>query len=333
MHHFRRRLACLLCAVGLAGTAAAHEVRPALLQLTERADGRYDILWKQPTAGAVAVHLLPRLSGVLPDRAPTDVRAAPDFRILQWRGLDLGPAGLAGRTLAIDGLGQTMTDVLVAITRASGDSRTTVLHPRDPPLTLAGAARGADVAAYGVLGIEHILTGADHLCFVLGLLLLVSCRRTLILTITAFTLAHSITLAATTLHLITVQPALIEALVALSILFVAVELARAGRGRDTLAGRYPWVIAFAFGLLHGAAFAGALADIGLPPDAIPQSLFLFNVGVECGQLLFVAGVLGVARLLGAIAGTWPAGVRAVPAYAIGALSVFWLLERLHDAAT
>jgi hydrogenase/urease accessory protein HupE len=195
------------------------------------------------------------------------------------------------------------------------------------------AHAGAPVAAYLTLGIEHILTGPDHLLFVFGLILLTASLSGLLRTITAFTVAHSITLALTALGLMSVNPHLIEALVALSILFVAVELVRKQRGYDGVTQRYPWLIAFAFGLLHGAAFAGALKEIGLPKDNIPGALFLFNLGVELGQLAFVLVVTGllwilrrvplptVAPRLGEYAAT----------YAIGSFSMFWVFERLEAA--
>jgi hypothetical protein len=162
-------------------------------------------------------------------------------------------------------------------------------------------------------------------------MLLVRRLVTLIKTITAFTVAHSITLAATTLQLITVRPAVIEALVALSILFVAVELVHHYRGKNGFTVRYPWLIAFTFGLLHGSAFAGALSEIGLPPHAIPVSLLLFNFGVELGQLLFVAVVLCIGWALGQMPRELPAWSRWLPLYAIGSCSAYWFLERLHTA--
>jgi hydrogenase/urease accessory protein HupE len=185
------------------------------------------------------------------------------------------------------------------------------------------------VPAYLLLGIEHILTGFDHLSFVLGLLLLVRSRLTLIKTITAFTVAHSLTLAAAALKWVHVNPSVIEALVAFSIVFVALELVRAYRGHFGLTARYPWVIAFTFGLLHGFAFAGSLAQIGLPEHNIPLSLLLFNLGVEIGQLLFVCVVLIVIELLKRLPRRLPDWTTWIPPYGIGGLASFWVIERLH----
>jgi len=311
--------------------AVAHEVRPAFLEVNERADGLVDVLWKQPAAGSLAIRLVPHISGGLLERAPTSVSTAPNFEIRAWHGLKPGSQGVDGRTITIEGLDRTITDVLVAVTLKNGDAVQEVLRPQNPSLTLHIAKTGLAVPAYLTLGIEHILTGIDHLSFVLGLLLLVRGRLALLKTITAFTIAHSITLAATTLHVITVQPSLIEALVAFSILFVAVELVHLYQGREGLTVRYPWLIAFTFGLLHGSAFAGALKEIGLPPNDIPLSLLLFNVGVELGQLLFVAAAMGVIWLISKLPRALPAWTRWVPPYAIGSFSGFWFLERLTVA--
>lgn len=330
MHLLRFVFAVLIAALG-AGQACAHEVRPAYLEVTERPDGLADVLWKQPSAGSLAVRLIPHISGGLLERAATSVSTAPNFEIRAWRGLKPGPQGIDGRIVTIEGLDRTITDVLVVVTLKNGDSVQEVLRPQNPSLALHITKSGLAVPAYLTLGIEHILTGVDHLSFVLGLLLLVRGRVMLFKTITAFTIAHSITLAATTLHLITVRPALIESLVAFSILFVAVELVHLYRGREGLTVRYPWLIAFTFGLLHGSAFAGALKEIGLPPNDIPLSLLLFNVGVELGQLLFVLVVMGIIWVLARLPRQLPGWTRWAPPYAIGSFAAFWFLERLTTA--
>lgn len=308
--------------------AGAHEVRPAYLEITERADGRVDVLWKQPSAGALAVRLEPHISGKFLDRPPTSVSSAPNFEIRAWRGLTTNGQGIDGRTITIEGLDRTITDVLLVVTLRNGDNLQQVLRPQNPSTTLHIAKNGLAVPAYLILGVEHILTGFDHLSFVLGLLLLVQSRVQLFETITAFTIAHSITLALTALKLVSVQPALIEGLVAFSILFVAVELVHLYRGKKGLTVRYPWLIAFTFGLLHGSAFAGALKEIGLPPHDIPLSLLLFNVGVELGQLLFVAAIFAVIWLISKLPHKLPSWSRWVPPYAIGSFAGYWFLERI-----
>jgi len=328
-----RTLLCLvlaalagLCAVGV----SAHEVRPAYLQITETPQHAYDVLWKQPVMGEMAVRLVPHLSGGWLEGPPAEVQATNSFLIKTWKGIAPAGATLEGQTLTIEGLERTITDVLVDITLADGQQVREILKPQQPSLVLRfKEKRSLSVPAYLTLGIEHILTGIDHLMFVLGLILLVKGRWQLLKTITAFTVAHSITLAATALGLIRVQPAVVESLVALSIVFLAVELVHEYQGRRrTLTGRYPWVIAFIFGLLHGFAFAGALADIGLPPQNIPLSLLLFNVGVETGQLIFVAAVLAFVWLLQRLPRRLPEWSRWIAPYAIGSFAAFWFLQRL-----
>jgi len=328
----RRLLLLLLALFALASPAMAHEVRPAYLEITERADGKVDVLWKQPSIGMMVVPLRPRLSGGAIDRKPDRVESAPNFEVRHWDGLDLGPKGLGGREVRVDGLDKTITDTLLLVRLKNGDEDSRVLTPGEPAMTI-DAHSGAAVPAYLVLGFEHILTGIDHLLFVFGLLLLSTGWRQLWRTITAFTVAHSITLALTALKVMTLDPRLVEAMVAWSILFLAVELVRKARGQDGLTLRQPWLVAFGFGLLHGAAFAGALKQIGLPEGNIPASLFLFNVGVEAGQLAFVAVATAGLWLLSRL--RWPAAAPRLAwyaaTYAIGSFSFFWFLERLHAA--
>ncbi len=325
-----RFILALLAILAPVATATAHEVRPAFLEITERADGRADVLWKQPSMGMLVVPLRPRISGGLIDRPAGRVESAMNFEIRHWNGIDLGAQGLNGREVRIEGLDKTITDTLLLIHLKNGDEESRVLSPGEPAMTIDAHA-GAAVPAYLLLGIEHILTGVDHLLFVFGLLLLSSGWRQLLRTITAFTVAHSITLALTALKLMALNPGLVEAMVAWSILFLAVELVRKARGEDGLTLRQPWVVAFGFGLLHGAAFAGALHQIGLPQGNIPAALFLFNVGVEIGQLTFVGVVMAVLWLLTRF--KWPAAAPRLAwmaaTYAIGSFSFFWFLERLH----
>jgi hydrogenase/urease accessory protein HupE len=309
----------------------AHEVRPAFLQIRELPDARYDVLWKQPTQGELAVRLVPHISGALLEGAPSSVESAPNFQIQTWHEIDAGVAGLEGRTVRIEGLEQTISDVLVSVTLLNGDQEQAILRPGNASLELHLGGRGLAVPAYLMLGVRHILTGADHLCFVLALLLLVPNRVMLLKTITAFTIAHSLTLAGTTLHLIAVQPEVIEPLVALSIVFVAVELANLRRGRAGLTARYPWLIAFTFGLLHGCAFAGALAEVGLPANAIGVCLLLFNLGVEIGQILFVAVALTVLWCLARLERPLPAWTASIAPYGIGTFALLWFLERVQGA--
>lgn len=326
-------LATLVAAVlSLAARVEAHEVRPAYLAITERQDGKLDVLWKQPSIGLMAVALHPRIAGGLIDRKPDRVETAENFQLQWWRGIDPGPRGIDGREVRIDGLDRTITDTLVLVHLKSGDEDQRVLTAAQPAFAL-NAHAGAAVPAYLRLGVEHILTGIDHLLFVFGLLLLSAGWRQLLRTITAFTVAHSITLALTALRFVSVNPQLIEAMVAYSILFLAVELVRKARGVEGITQRQPWIVAFGFGLLHGAAFAGALKEIGLPQHNIPAALFLFNLGVEFGQLIFVALVSALLWALRHL--RWPAATPRIAwasaSYAIGSFAMFWFLERLHTA--
>ena len=323
----------LLLALWIAPQAQAHEIRPAYLQITETAPDRFDVLWKQPSMGAQAVRLEPRVSNGLLAAKPSEEASANSFVIRRWHNLPVKRDSFDGATIRVDGLESTITDALVSVSFGNGQQIQEILKPGHPVITvqLSGAGK-LPVPAYLTLGIEHILSGYDHLSFVLGLLLLLSGGWTLVRTITAFTVAHSITLAAAALGYASVSPAVIESLVALSIVFVAVELARHYRGQSGLSVRYPWLIAFTFGLLHGFAFAGSLAQIGLPQSNIPLALLLFNVGVELGQLLFVGGVLALIWLLRRLPRRLPDWSRWAPPYAIGTFAAFWMIQRVHFLA-
>ncbi|WP_374572425.1 HupE/UreJ family protein [Phenylobacterium sp.] len=328
-------LALVLAAwLGCGPAAQAHEVRPALLQITESAPGRYEVVWKQPMVGDMALHLAPHLSSGAIDRPADRQSGAPGFLIRVWT--VAGGAPLDGQTVEIEGLSQSVTDVLLRVTAADGRVVSAVMRPAEPSFTLHLAApRGMAVPAYLALGVEHILTGADHLMFVLGLLLLIGPNWRIVKAVSAFTVAHSLTLGLAALGYIHFPSAAIEALVALSIVFVARELLVPADAPPTLTRQHPWVIAFAFGLLHGLAFAGALAQVGLPPKAAPQALFLFNVGVEIGQLVFIGAALAAMALLRPLRARLPfptqALARLAPAYVIGCASAYWLITRVVAA--
>ncbi|MDH5352618.1 MAG: HupE/UreJ family protein, partial [Betaproteobacteria bacterium] len=234
----------------------------------------------------------------------------------------------AGKTIVIDGLATTVTDVILRVQHADGRVDSALLKPASPSFTF-GAARTVwqRAGAYLRLGVEHILSGIDHLLFVLGLLLIVQGRGRLVATITAFTVAHSLTLGAATLGLLSVPAPPVEASIALSILFLGPEIMRRRRGETSFTLRNPWVVAFAFGLLHGLGFAGALAAVGLPRADIPLALFLFNVGVEVGQLAFVGVLLALAWAARAWAIRWPQVVEMLPGYVVGSMGAFWTIER------
>lgn len=325
----RRGLAAALLALALATPRAgrAHELRPGYLELRETAPEVFAVLWKVPARGESRLALRP----VLPERCTPVGTPAATMTGDAWveRSTVRCPGGLAGERLAIDGLAGTLTDVLVRLAPAGGATQTVRLTPSAPEFVVERApGRLAVARTYLWLGVEHILLGFDHLLFVLALLILVGPTRRLVATVTAFTVAHSLTLAAATLGLVRVPSQPVEATIALSIAFVAAEIVHARQGRISLTERQPWLVAFAFGLLHGLGFAGALSDVGLPAQAIPVALLFFNVGVEIGQLAFIAAALAagaVARRPGVRPPPW--GWR-VPAYGIGALAAFWTIERV-----
>ena len=323
-------LAALFAAVA-PGAASAHEIRPALIQITETGPGRYDVVWKQPTVGDMTLHMVPHLSSGVIDKDPSSAASAPGFLVRTWQ-VRAGPP-LDGQTVRIEGLQQTVTDVLLRVTTADGKTINDVIRPGDPSRRLALAGpKGVRIPAYLALGIGHILTGADHLMFVLGLLLLIGPGWRLVKAVSAFTVAHSLTLALAALGFVRVPSAIIEALVVLSIVFVACELVPAPGRPQTLTRRHPWLIAFSFGLMHGLAFAGALTEVGLPRGAELIALLLFNVGVEIGQLLFIGAALAAIWLVRQVRLRLPVDssvfARVAPPYVIGSCAAFWLIERI-----
>lgn len=316
-----------LLGLAWAGLAAAHEVRPAYLQIDQTGPASYAITWKQPTMGDVAIHLVPHLSNRWLEADPADQYAADGFLIKQWTVTGQKPGALESQTISVEGLSDTITDVFVRVRLLGGQGVDEILRPQNPQakLTLAGAAPSG-LLSFLVLGIQHILSGPDHLLFVLGLLLIVRDRWMLLKTVTAFTAAHSLTLALATLGHIQLPVPLLNALVALSILFVAPEAIRAARGGTSLTIRHTWVVAFAFGLLHGLGFANGLSTLGLPKAELVPALALFNIGVEIGQLAFLALVFALRRSFRLMALSWPRAVTRLPAYSIGALGAMWTVQ-------
>lgn len=323
-----------LAAVG----AAAHPLAPALLELTEGASGKTAVLWRRPLLLPPGARLEPVLPAFCRGVVPPVERLDPTAFERRLT-LDCGKRGLRGATLAVSGLDRTGSEVVLRVTLANGESVRTVLRADAASYALPAAPQGwAEVGgAYLRLGIEHLVSGWDHLAFVLALVLLVGGGRRLVATITAFTLGHSLTLSLAALGFVRLPPAPIEAAIALSILIVAVELARerpsAVGQRPSLLGRRPWLLAAGFGLLHGLGFAGALAQVGLPAGEIPLALFGFNLGIELGQLAVVALCLAVGVILRASRlekawSLWPRWSSVVPAYGLGTLAAFWLFERL-----
>lgn len=326
----------LLAALFWAAAAPAHEVRPSYLELRQTGAGEYDVLWKTPMLGEARLAIEPAFPAGVEPTSPVVTRRVPGAAVQTWT---VRANALRGATLRIRGLEGTMTDALVRIEFADGASWTQRLTPSAPAAVVPAADSALAVAAvYLKLGVEHILLGIDHLLFVAALLFIARGAGPLVKTITAFTVAHSITLGLAALGFVHVPQRPVEALIALSIAFVAAEIVRGRHGRQGIAWRAPWIVAFAFGLLHGFGFAGALSEVGLPETHVPLALAFFNVGVEIGQLVFVAGVLGGWALLRRAAAARPetrASSRPrsqwtalAPAYLIGTVSMFWVVERV-----
>lgn len=323
------RLACrwmiaLLLAV-VAASAAAHPLAPSLLDLRERDGGRVEVVWKLSLLQPTGSDLRPELpEHCVPSSERTSERDDSSVTV-RWSE-DCGEQGLVGGTLRVVGLGRTRTDALVRIELRDGRRLQAVISGAEAAFEVVERqGRGWVALDYARLGVEHILTGLDHLTFVLGLMLLVRNRRALLITLTAFTLGHSVTLSAAALGYVDFPTRLVEFAIAASIFVLALELA--GDREDDATHRRPWWFAFVFGLLHGLGFAGALAEIGLPADEIPLALLTFNVGIEVGQIVFVAVVWGILALVGRRADTAPVWLRALPVYAIGSLAALWCIER------
>jgi hydrogenase/urease accessory protein HupE len=334
MNHFR--LIFVVVAVLLAQPTLSDELRPGYLEMRQTGSGTYNLLFKIPARGedlrlAIYVKLPEGTQDVGLPRASFNDGAYVERRTIRRDG------GLAGQAVSIEGLSATSTDVLVRVESLEGAIQTERLSPTKTSFAIQAVPGSGEVAAtYLRLGIEHILFGFDHLLFVLALVILVRDWRRVAITVTAFTIAHSITLAAATLGFLNVPGPPVEATIALSIMLVSVEILNARRGKPSLTARVPWLIAFSFGLLHGFGFAGALAELGLPQHAIPVALLFFNLGVEIGQLAFVAAVLtGGALFRTAMAlRLKPALIQrtvnrpdVIAAYAIGTVAAFWLIER------
>jgi hydrogenase/urease accessory protein HupE len=319
-------VAAVAIVFALAAPAVGHEIRPAYLELREDAKGVVRVLWKVPMRGEYRLAIHPQLPEGHSVTSPLAERVTEDASVQTWSVRLTAP--LRGAPIRIRGLEATMTDALVRIEFADGTSWARVLTPSAPAATVPPREGSLAVAAaYLRLGVEHILFGADHLLFVFGLLLIVRSGWTLAKTVTAFTAAHSLTLGAATLGWVGVPQAPVEAAIALSILFLGPEIVRTWRGETSLTIRRPWVVAFLFGLLHGFGFAGAMTETGLPRDAVPEALVSFNVGVEAGQLAFVAVVLAARRVLLPLSSRWPAVVARAPGYVVGILGAYWAIER------
>ncbi len=321
-------LIALLAGVAVVGTVQAHEVRPALLDIRATGDGWYDVTFKNPVRDGKPMDISP----VYPDdfilvgnpvsrEGPASVITTAKYRAQSGT--------IVGMPIEITGLTAIQSDVLIQIALEDGTTHSAILKPQSPSYVVPEKEDAWSVATgYIVMGITHILSGYDHLAFVLALILLIRDRWMLIKAITAFTVAHSISLALATFGVVNVPSKPTEAVIALSILFLAIEVLRRDDGKGGgIAVQAPWIVAFGFGLVHGLGFAGALSAVGLPEHAIPLALFTFNVGVEIGQLMFVAVVLVIIAVIHRLHLTRGLfNPRLVP-YAIGAWAAYWVIER------
>jgi hydrogenase/urease accessory protein HupE len=306
----------------------AHEIRPALLNIIEQKPGWFDVTWKVPVLAGYELNIQPVLPAGLTPYGPPSSHDIPGATV-QYATYQAKGDALAGETMTIDGLSATQIDVMVRINFVDGSTQSAILRPANPSFTVPSPGTKGEIAwIYLRLGVEHILQGIDHLLFVLGLLLIVGSRYTLIKTITAFTIAHSITLAIATLGYASAPVQPLNAAIALSILFLGPEIVRVWRGQTSFTIRHPWVVAFAFGLLHGFGFASGLTTIGLSRAEIPVALLLFNVGVEIGQLFFVLIIVMLERSFRVLAIRWPRWSEALPAYTVGGLGAFWTIQRV-----
>ena len=323
----KRLLILAIATLAINFPAQAHEVRPGYLLLSQSGDESYNVLWKVPARGEMKLSLRVQLPDNCDSLTPVASSSVGGSYIDRWS--VRCPGGLVGRAIFIDGLSSTLTDTLVRIERLDGSTQVGRVRPDEPSMLVVATPGWRQVSAtYLGLGVEHILLGIDHLLFVFALMLLVEGWRKLVATITAFTVAHSLTLAAATLGFVNISQRPIEAVIALSIVFLAAELLRANKGEMSLAQSWPWAIAFTFGLLHGLGFAGALNEIGLPEQSIPLALLFFNIGVELGQLLFIAAVLVAGAIIRRVVRTPPNLAPQLSAYAIGAIAAFWTIERV-----
>jgi hydrogenase/urease accessory protein HupE len=318
---------CIITGI-IPSSVSADEFAPALLQINERDAGWVDVIWKIPVKQNRGLGLTP----VLPDfLEPVGTHSGKQVTgaWVEHRTYRTDGQSLTGATLEIDGLDLIPTDALIRITLIDGSQHSTILRSGNTSYTIPERATKIEVAgAYWKMGTIHILEGADHLLFVLALLLIVSGLIPLLKAVTAFTVAHSITLVLATLELVRLPSSPTEAIIALSIVFLACEIIHQRNGVIGLTERWPWLIAFLFGLFHGLGFAGALSEIGVPQHEVPMALLMFNVGVETGQLLFIGAVISLMALFKRLPLRLPKDSWQVVPYSIGSIAAFWTIERV-----
>ena len=311
--------------VMLISAAYAHESRPLYIEIVDRGANIVSLSWRVPPtvdAGNSPVVKLPDCTPFAPGTSD------PGSGTLVNRAVLRCPDGIGGKDLTVDyPVYNPSVSTLVRINRMSGEAQTILASPKDRIIVLpAGETTVAVAQDYFVLGVEHIWSGFDHLLFVACLVLISGTLRRILITVTGFTVAHSATLALAALDVVRIPIPPVEAVIALSIVFVATEIVR--NRRDTLTWRYPIAVSGSFGLLHGFGFASALGEIGLPQVEIPTALLFFNLGVEAGQIVFVLGLIAVAVIAGRVYGSWPSWTTRAAAYPIGIVAAYWTIERI-----
>ena len=317
----------LIIGFGVCAVVYAHESQPGTLEFRQVSNDRYEVTWRAPIYYGKPHPARLELPAEWKDVVEPTVRMLPDSQLFR-RVVTVGDKGVEGSIIRFPGLESTITDVFVRLNRLDGTTMTAVVRPSKTYAQLRGERTWYTTAGeYIGLGFHHILQGVDHLLFVLGLMLIVKGRMMLLKTITAFTVAHSITLAIATLGYASAPLPPLNAAIALSILFLGPEIVRSWRGETSLTIRYPWVVAFLFGLLHGFGFASGLSTTGMPRVELPLALLFFNVGVELGQLVFVFTALALVRSFRILEVRWPRLVEALPGYAVGSLGAYWTIQR------
>lgn len=316
-----RILFLLVFVLGLPFSASAHEIRPAYLELVEQTEGHFQVTWKQPVSDGRRLSLVPEFPRECASSDVPQARIVGGASVSRWQVV----CSMRQGVIAIAGLDRTLTDVFAEVRYLKGDLKRSVIRPGEAGLDL-GQRSGFAAASYLRLGVEHILSGPDHLLFVSGLLLLARLRK-LIFVITAFTLAHSLTLGLTSLGWISLASAPVEFMISVSIALLGVEAMRVLNGQRSFTAQRPWLVSFGFGLLHGFGFAGALGEIGLPTGAELAALFYFNIGVEIGQLLFILATLITAYVLSNLLKLRLGILRRGATYCVGISGAYWMCER------
>ena len=308
-------------------SARAHEVRPAYLEIKETVPGQFSVLWRTPVLAGMRLPVVLKLPDELRNVKEPVVQELADS-LIERRWIEAGPQGLAGKRIEFPGLQLTITDVLVRFEMLDGRKGTAIVRPAQPWLEIAAAQSWLGVAGtYVGQGVLHILFGVDHLLFVLGLLLIVKDRWMLVKTVTAFTVAHSITLAIATLGYASVPAAPLNAAIALSILFLGPEIVRCWRGETSLTIQHPWVVAFVFGLIHGFGFAGALTRRGCRGMISPWHSLVSTLASRSARSGLSRVIVLLERSFRQLQILWPRWVEALPGYAIGSLGAFWTIQR------